>query len=275
MCDGRCGVVSRKGNRNKNKQRASNTQLVGTSAQTNTQSYYNANGTGYSPGTPPTPSNIFGKEPRLFSFQVGTNLNQVPRSTERIGFDKLRNLSENLDAIQLVQQVWADTARGLTPRVVPRPDLIKESGDENKYTSDILKYEKWFSNLGGFMDIRDAMTMALRDQFEIDAVAWHPRRTKGGGMYALELLDGSTIKPLIDNRGAVPQPPYAAYEQYLYGMPQGLYTTQEILYMVETPRTYSNYGISRTEKFIKRVEMALRKQDKDMARFTDGNFLLA
>jgi hypothetical protein len=42
-------------------------------------------------------------------------------------------------------------------------------------------------------------------------------------------------------------------------------------YLRETARTESVYGLSRVERIILRVNQALRKQDFDLARFTDGS----
>lgn len=41
----------------------------------------------------------------------------------------------------------------------------------------------------------------------IDAPVPYKRRTRGGALYALEVLDGGTIKRLIDDWGRPPQPP--------------------------------------------------------------------
>lgn len=48
------------------------------------------------------------------------------------------------------------------------------------------------------------------------------------------------------------------------------YTRAELDYVRETARTDSVYGLSRVERIILRVNQALRKQDFDLARFTDG-----
>ena len=101
-------------------------------------------------------------------------------------------------------------------------------------------------------------------------MAVYTRRTRGGDLYALELVDGSTIKPLIDASGHAPRPPEPAYQQFLYGMPAGQYTLDELDYLRETARTDSVYGVSRVERILLRVNQALRKQNFDLARFTDG-----
>ena len=44
-------------------------------------------------------------------------------------------------------------------------------------------------------------------------------KSVSGDLYGLQILDGSTIKPLIDDRGMRPMTPYPAYQQILYGFP--------------------------------------------------------
>jgi hypothetical protein len=41
--------------------------------------------------------------------------------------------------------------------------------------------------------------------------------TLGGGLHSAEIIDGATILPLLDHRGATPQPPLVAYQQVLQG----------------------------------------------------------
>jgi hypothetical protein len=51
------------------------------------------------------------------------------------------------------------------------------------------------------------LSMLLEEVFVLDAAAIYPRRTYGGDLWSLEVLDGSTIKPLLDERGGRPLRP--------------------------------------------------------------------
>jgi Phage portal protein len=147
--------------------------------------------------------------------------------------------------------IWGREAAGDAPRRAGAPPFL-ESPDRAQ-------------------DLRAWLVAFVRDLLEIDAVAIYARRTRGGGLHALELVSGDSIKPLIDAHGRTPQPPNPAYQQFLYGVPGGWYTRDELDYVRETPRTESVYGLSRVERVILRVNQALRKQDFDLARFTDGS----
>ena len=57
--------------------------------------------------------------------------------------------------------------------------------------------------------------MLLEDMLVIDAATLYPRYNRGGSLYALDIIDGATIKPLIGEDGRAPEPPDPAYQQIL------------------------------------------------------------
>jgi hypothetical protein len=66
--------------------------------------------------------------------------------------------------------------------------------------------------------------MLLEERVRPRRVPIYPRYTFGGDLWSLEVIDGSTIKPLIDEYGGRPLAPYPAYQQVLYGFPRGEFT---------------------------------------------------
>src|SRR5260221_8212598 len=90
--------------------------------------------------------------------------------------------------------------------------------------------------------------------------------TYGGDPLDLWVLDGSTIKPLLDESGGRPEAPAPAYQQILYGFPRGEYTPQtfarddgtkvtpgaiqagQLIYRRRVERTWTPYGFSSTEQ---------------------------
>lgn len=226
----------------------------------------------YVPGAPirPVPGITPPQGPRQYQYDVGYNIAQLPRSGETYSFADLRALASMYYGIQMCQQVWYDYINKLELVIEPRPDLMEEDMDGTLYQDDIQFYQEFFAYPDKDHDLHSWMQMAVRDQLEIDAVAIYIRKDRAGRPYALDLLDGATIKPLIDDRGRKPQPPFPAYEQFVYGVPACFLTSEDLIYFKETERVDSVYGMSRVEKIILNVNMALRKQTKDLARFTDG-----
>jgi len=232
----------------------------------------------FAPGAPlvPSPGLVLPDGPRGYQYPVGYNIASRPRSTEATSFDTLRNLAMLYDGIQLCEQVWLDTVSKLNLVIKPRPEIVAEQGQtasNTKYADKIRKYTDILSYPDPYngYDLKTWLRAAVRDQLQIDAVCIYIRKNRAGGVFSLELVDGTLIKPLIDPRGRRPQPPYPAYQQFYYGVPDGWYTSEEMIYLRETPRTESIYGLSRVERIIMRVNQALRKQNKDLAKFTDGN----
>jgi hypothetical protein len=210
--------------------------------------------------------------PRQWAYPVGYNIAQRPRATEQTSFEQLRNLAALYDGVQLCERVYFDLLGRLELRVLPRPDLLAEGEpvDAPRWREPARRIEALLEAPDRAQDLRSWLVAFVRDLLEIDAVAIYARRTRGGGLYALELVAADSVKPLIDERGRTPQPPAPAYQQFLYGVPAGWYTRDELDYLRETARTDSVYGLSRVERIILRVNQALRKQDFDLARFTDG-----
>jgi hypothetical protein len=232
-------------------------------------------GEAFSPGEPirPTPG-LGGPDgaPRQWAFPVGYNIAQYPRVTEQTSFAQLRSLAALYDGAQLCERVYFDVLGRLELRALPRAELLAE--DERptspQWREATRRVEAFLESPDRTQDLRAWLVAFVRDLLEIDAVAVYTRRTRGGDLYALELVAGDTIKPLLDGAGRPPEPPAAAYQQFLYGAPAGWYSRDELDYIRETARTESPYGISRVERIILRVNQALRKQSFDLARFTDG-----
>ncbi len=211
--------------------------------------------------------------PRQWAYPVGYNIAQRPRATEQTSFEQLRNLAALYDGVQVCERVYFDLLGRLEPRVVPRGELLAEGEPVGapRWREPAQRIEAFLESPDRAQDLRAWLVAFVRDLLEIDAVAIYARRTRGGGLHALELVAGDSIKPLIDAQGRTPEPPQPAYQQFLYGVPGGWYTRDELDYVRETARTESVYGLSRVERVILRVNQALRKQDFDLARFTDGS----
>lgn len=128
----------------------------------------------------------------------------------------------------------------------------------------------------------------LEEHFVLDAVAIYPRRTVGGDLFGFEILDGSTIKPLLDTYGFKPAAPEPAYQQILWGFPRGefiadavvrddgatvvpdAYQTDQLIYRVDNVRTFTPYGYSAVEQALDDGDLYLRRHGWLKAEYTDG-----
>ena len=131
---------------------------------------------------------------------------------------------------------------------------------------------------------------ALEEILSVDALAIYPRYTNGGDLFSLEVLDGTTIKPLLDERGGRPLPPFPAYQQILYGFPRGEFTadwqsdddapagitipngfpSDNLVYVRREVRTNSPYGCSPVEMCLVDIDLWMKRHAWLRAEYSDG-----
>lgn len=124
----------------------------------------------------------------------------------------------------------------------------------------------------------------LEEHLVLDAIAIYPRLTYGGHLYALEILDGSTIKPLRDHRGGRPAPPNPAFQQLLWGFPRGEFIADtdgdgaivgalpadRLVYKRRNVRAHTPYGYSAVEQALEDVDVWLRRRKWIRDEYTEG-----
>lgn len=201
---------------------------------------------------------------RQLDYQVGYNLQTKPRHGEAVTFDQLRALADNCDILRLVIETRKDQLAKMRWAIKPRdegkdPDARCIEAEELLAWPD--KEHSW----------DDWLRMLLDDLLVIDAPTIYPRMTRGGKLYALEPVDGATIKRVIDEGGRTPLPPDPAYQQILKGVPAVDYTREELIYKPRNLRTYKLYGFSPVEQIVMTVNIALRRSAHIMEHYRSGN----
>ena len=116
--------------------------------------------------------------------------------------------------------------------------------------------------------------------FVIDAATLYCQRTRSGQLCALQQLDGSTIKRVIDDWGRTPLPFAAddgttifppAYQQVLKGLPAVNYSARDIIYRPRNVRAHKVYGYSPVQQVLMTVNIALRRQLWQLDYFSEGS----
>lgn len=175
-----------------------------------------------------------GPAPRIWQYPVGWNLPTGPRAYEPVSFDTLRLIARQVDVVRACIQLLKDEIIQ-----VPWKIKVKDPNRARQQGADWLAAEKqqitnFFENPDPYRgsDFGEWVKLILEEMLVTDALSIYPRRTlaKGGAtprggpiqtdLFALQVLDGSTIKPLIDLQGGRPLAPAPAYQQYLYGVPR-------------------------------------------------------
>lgn len=217
----------------------------------------------FGPGQPLAPVAQDGAKGRQFDFPVAINTNVQPRSYEAINFPTLRALADGYDLVRLCIETRKDQLAKM-PWHIARKD-----GAEPDATCKEI--EAFLQEPDRENDFISWSRLLLEDLFVIDAPTVYIHRTRGGGVYALEVIDGATIARKIDGRGRTPQAPDPAYQQVIKGMPAVDYTRDELIYRPRNQRANKIYGFSPVEQIILLVNIAMRREVFQLEYFTDGN----
>jgi Phage portal protein len=235
-------------------------------------------------------------DPRKWEFEVAQNINVS--GGRLVPFKMLRQSADAIDIIRRCVEALKSKMSGLDWDITLNPTavdkIMAERGVNQVRAAQIAKeeYADEMNRLRDFwqtpdvsngLDFQTWLTMLLEDLLVLDAVAIHPQKTIGGDLRALTLIDGSTIKPLINDLGFRPEPPNAAFQQILYGFPRteytaptethetdGEFTADELTYLVRNRRTHSVYGYGPVERSLPLADLYLRRQQWLRAEYTDG-----
>jgi HK97 family phage portal protein len=219
----------------------------------------------FAPGQPLVPPDK--QRLRLWDFPVGVNYIYTPRAYEAIGFEELRALADGHDITRLAIETRKDQIEKLEWRIRPRNGRIAGPQTEKR----IAALTRFWQRPDGEQPFATWLREALEDLLVLDAPAFEIRRNRGGDIIGLDVVDGATIKVLVDDTGRRPQPPAPAYEQVIHGRPWRLLTADELLYQPRNKRPQKAYGYGPVEQIVTTVNIALRRQIMQLQHFTEGN----
>jgi len=256
----------------------------------------------FTPGNPLVPGAINpvredGRaDPRRYEYQVAQNINITEQRL--IPFKTLRATADQVDIVRRCIEVIKNKVTGMGWDIVLSEDaserIAAESGKDHvramakareKYTDEIARIRGFWENpdRANGLTYSDWMNLALEEILVLDAWSIWPQQSVGGDLYGLQILDGATIKPLIDDRGMRPMPPNPAFQQILYGFPRsefmapmemeeadGEFTADELIYLIKNRRSWTIYGFSPVERSLPLADIYLRRQQWIRAEYTDG-----
>lgn len=211
-------------------------------------------------------------EGRRFDYEPFYNVgHSKPREQEAIGFAQLRALADNYDVLRLVIEKRKDQMEGLQWTIQKRDIASTANNESQRKDRKVDEAIAFFQSPDKEHTWSDWLRILLEDLFVIDAPCIYPRKTLGGDLYALEVIDGATIKRVLDNTGRLPLPPDTAYQQILHGMAAVDYTADELVYRSRNNRSYKVYGYSPVEQIIMTVNIALKRQIHALEYYTAGS----
>lgn len=200
---------------------------------------------------------------------VGTPVRTKQNSVTGNSFTALRNASESIWQIRLVIEHCKDEIEAKPWRIsLYREDGETEEQHAKRTASAKAKIERLTKRLekpDGYRPWSVWVRSLLEEMLVIDAATvylWDED---------LILVDGSTIKPLIDEAGRVPVPPLPAFEQYIHGDKYGEWTRDEMFYSPRNRPINRLLGFSPTEQVIALGTMAANRSTAQILRNSDGN----
>lgn len=241
------------------------------------------------PGVPITPVHPEKAEPRLFDYTPGYNIAITPRTFEDLNFSALRGLARGWDVAALCIQRNIDDLRQLRweirPKAVPGMDRDAVKSRKKRLEATRAEVEGFWMTPDQQHSWSSWVHQFFTDMYEVDAACLYLQPARDGSLYAVQLVDGSTIAPLVDERGRQPSPPEPAYRQIIRGLPWTMYMADLELppedrtlnfdraHMVYEPfwgRSDSPYGHPPMEWIMLTVQRALARQVLDYRLFSDG-----
>src|SRR5207248_6986331 len=184
-----------------------------------------------------------------------------------VSIAELRALAEAHDITRLAIETRKDQLEKLDWTIKPR-GLRRPSADSRARCDRLTRF---WRRPDGERPFATWLRELLEDVLVIDAPALEIRHNRGGDLIGLDVVDGATIKLLIDDTGRRPKPPAPAYEQIIHGRPWKLLTADELLYLPRNPRPHKAYGFSPVEQIVMTVNIGLRRQAMQLQHFTEGN----
>jgi hypothetical protein len=245
--------------------------------------------------------------PRRWQYPVGWNMPIGVPGSEGVGkltsFANLRLLADSYSILRAGIQVRKEEVLGLEWDIMPTTEASKAMRGNPDAMAEFAKRRaeavSFFQRPDpNFPSFRAWLSAVLEEIFVTDALSLHmqPPRTAGKGVLgsnvgALVLIDGSTIRPLLNIKGGVPQAPAPAYQQYLWGVPRTdlttvisgtdlkeikgrkvqKFTTNQLLYLPQNPRVWTPYGFPPVERCIVPAMIGLMKQKWQMDYFEEGS----
>jgi len=201
-------------------------------------------------------------EPRSYQYTPNVNIIITPRIAYGLtSFSLLAYYAETVSECALAKFMLTERMKALQPTIFDENDDPVEKEDLQWMTTYPDAHTSWESWLPPF----------IYNTLVYDAACIYFVYGEDGKIIGMRNLDGSTILPLIDQRGETPKPPAPAFTQIIFGQPFTWMTGEQIWYRPRGRRINAPYGESPIERAIKPVELLSSIYDFELAFYQAGN----
>lgn len=219
----------------------------------------------FGPGRPLTPYFSVGTPPRAWNYTPGYNLVTRARSVKsRMSFETIENIYRVYDVARMCIEHRIDEISDLKYSIVAAEGVTEDVSDA------ITRGRKIMRKPDGTTPFLPWQSSFLDDVLRFDAGTLNVGRLRSGAPAALEVVDGTTIIPLIGQRGRRPKAPAPAFTQVIQGLPGVWLSDQDVWYQPLRQQSSSMYGLCPMEWLILNANTDLRFQRHFLAYFTEG-----
>jgi uncharacterized protein YnzC (UPF0291/DUF896 family) len=258
--------------------------------------------------------------PRRWQFPVGWNLPVGQPGTEGIklaNFQILRDLSDVGSIPRRAVEICKTDLLNLNWNIIPT-DIAEKAmqgnpakrADFESRKAELWEWLMYEIDPGLYPTFHMWLNAAAEDLLVLDALAIHivPSRGKNAGplgsnIGGLELIDGSSVRPLLNTRGGRPQPPEPAYQQLIWGVPRvdlmdiinlgpdatiedlkelnpvieqltetvDQWSGDQLLYVMQNPRTNTPYGFGPVEQCLLPISIMQARQTWQWEYYRSGS----
>lgn len=218
------------------------------------------------PGAPLTPVNGYSGRPRAMDYPTSVNIGYKNRQQwGRTSYEMLRELLRSYDLATICKNHKIDELRSMEPIFQVR-DGFKGDADAAITAAKAAMampdrehpWDEWVS-------------MWMDNILTFDSGPLYRRRNYDGECIGLEVLDGATVYPLIDEHGRRPLAPAPAYQQVIKGQVSQLFTAEDILFTRFRPQADAPYGMAPLESIVLNILTDVKQQWHFLQMFTAGN----
>jgi 8-oxo-dGTP pyrophosphatase MutT (NUDIX family) len=218
------------------------------------------------PGRPLNPYQGYSTRPRSTNYPVGVNIaTQTRAAWHRPSFETIDNIIGAYDVARMCINHKIDELRSMELLLQPADGVRGDLSDAVAAArlalvrpDRELLFSSWLSKW-------------LESCLKYDAGTLYRRRDRAGRVIGLEVLDGATISPYIDENGRRPAPPQPAYGQIIQGQVRSWYTSDDIIYTPYRPQGNSPFGLAPIESILLTANTDIRFQWWFLQSFTEGS----
>jgi hypothetical protein len=201
---------------------------------------------------------------REWDYPAGHNLDIAPARLRY--FARLRAMSQSWGVLRTIIETRKD-------QLLACPWDLQIRGKPLAQNPRIDELREFFRRPDGKRRFNPWARMLLEDLFVIDAPTLNVGyRDMQGRPLICEVVDGATIKVLIDDAGRIPDYPNPAYQQIIKGLPMTNYDETDLIYAPMRPRPEMPiYGYSPVEHIETELTEAIRKTHYQLGFWVEGS----